>query len=99
MHIHNVYFWLNDCSDADRAGFEKGLAALMEISQIQTGYWGVPAGVDREVVDGSYDYSLSLIFNTRADHDTYQSDADHDLFIERHKHLWSAVKVFDTTSR
>ena len=61
MHIHNVYFWLNDCSDEDRAGFEKGLAALMEIPQIQSGHWGVPAGVDREVVDGSYDYALALI--------------------------------------
>lgn len=99
MHIHNVYFWLNACSDQDRTEFERGLAKVLEISLIEVGHWGVPAGVEREVVDSSYDYSLTLIFKTREDHDTYQSHADHDVFIDAYKHLWAQVKVLDTMTR
>ena len=38
MHIHNVYFWLNDCSDEDKKSFEAGLSELVKIPLIKEGY-------------------------------------------------------------
>ncbi len=98
MHIHTVFFWLRDCSDDDRSTFETGLAKLSETTGIVRGWWGRPAGVDREVVDGSYDYSLTFVFETRADHDQYQVAPEHDVFIDEHSRLWDRVQVYDSQS-
>jgi hypothetical protein len=99
MHIHNVYFWLNDCSDERKTAFEEGMTDLLKIDLIEKAYWGQPAGVDREVVDSSYDYSLTVIFKNRENHDAYQTHPDHDVFIENHKDLWKTVKVLDTKTQ
>jgi len=99
MHIHNVYFWLNDCSDKDKSEFEQGLTELLKIPLIKEGHWGIPAGVQRDVVDGSFDYSLTVFFDSRENHDAYQSDDDHNVFIKNHSHLWKSVKVLDSTTK
>ena len=96
MHIHTVFFWLTDCSDEDRLAFEPGLRRLIESRGIAHAWWGQPAGVDRDVVDGSYDYSLTLVFETRADHDNYQTAAEHQVFIDNHSHIWDRVQVYDS---
>lgn len=97
MHIHNVYFWFVDgLGTEEKKAFEKGLDELLHIPLIRSGHWGVPAGVDRDVVDGSFAYSLTLFFDTREKHDQYQTDADHYRFIAAFKHLWARVQVYDT---
>lgn len=97
MHIHNVYFWFNEgVNTEERKKFEKGLETLITIPHIKTAYWGVPAGVDREVVDGSFDYSLTMIFESREQHDLYQPHEGHNEFIANYKHLWARVQVYDT---
>ena len=96
MHVHTVFFWLKDCSDEDRLAFEPGLTRLIENQGIAHAWWGRPAGVDRDVVDGSYDYSLTLVFETRADHDNYQTAAAHQVFIDNHSHIWDRVQVYDS---
>ncbi len=101
MHIHTVFFWLTDCSDEDRLAFEPGLTRLLETrlrenQGVAHAWWGRPAGVDRDVVDGSYDYSLTVVFETRADHDNYQKAAEHQVFIDNHSHIWGRVQVYDS---
>lgn len=95
---HHVYFWLKDehRNPADRAVFEQGLAALFDIPRVAGGRWAVPAEVElRPVVDQSWDYALSMQFATMADHDTYQADADHHVFIDTFKSWWAKVLVMD----
>ena len=102
MLIHTVFFWLNDSvSHADRLMFERELAALMKTPCVKTGYWGSPAAIPpRPVVDASYDYAITTVFATLADHDVYQtSDPVHKTFLANCKHLWKQVKVYDFDAR
>lgn len=95
---HHVYFWLKDeCKDAAaRAEFEQGLAALFEIDEVAGGRWAVPAAVaPRPVVDQSWDYALTMRFDTLAAQQIYQDHASHHAFIEAHKARWAKVLVMD----
>ena len=95
---HHVYFWLKEDrkTAADRAAFELGLAALFEIGLVQGGRWSVPAPVMlRPVIDQSWDYALTMQFASVADHDAYQADAQHQVFIESFKSWWQRVLVMD----
>lgn len=96
--IHTVYFWLiKEASDADREGFEKGLEALGKSTYSSHYYYGKPLQVDdRDVVDDSYDYGSTTFFDSKDQHDIYQStDPIHMNFINSFKHLWENVKVYD----
>ncbi len=95
---HHVYFWLKEeyKGEAERAAFEAGLEKLFEIPQVVEGLWGTPAPVmDRPVIDKSWDYALSMTFDTIAEQDIYQEDADHHVFIESFKDTWERVLVMD----
>jgi hypothetical protein len=102
MLIHTVFFWLHDSvTAADRKAFEAELAALMKTPCAQSGHWGAPAAIPpRPVVDASYDYAISTVFKTLADHDAYQTtDPVHKAFIANCKHWWKQVKVYDFEAR
>ena len=95
---HHVYFWLKDAhkNDVDRAIFEQGLAALFEIHLVAGGRWAVPAKVmARPVIDQSWDYALSMQFDSIEEHDAYQVDPDHNVFIGTFKDWWAQVQVKD----
>lgn len=95
---HHVYFWLNEDrkNSADRAAFEKGLASLFEIGLVAGGRWAVPAAVmPRPVIDQSWDYALTMQFNTVEEHDAYQVEPQHNVFIESFKDWWAKVLVMD----
>jgi hypothetical protein len=95
---HHVYFWLKDehKNAEDRAAFEGGLAGLFEIPLCAGGRWAVPAPVmPRPVIDQSWDYAITMQFASVEDHDAYQVDADHNVFIERFKPFWERVLVMD----
>jgi hypothetical protein len=95
---HHVYFWLKEerKNGADRAAFEEGLAALFRIPLVAGGRWAVPATVEiRPVVDQSWDYALSMTFAKIEDHNTYQNDPDHHVFINTFKEWWAKVLVMD----
>jgi hypothetical protein len=53
------------------------------------------AGLDREVNDTDFDVSLIVVFADRQAHDVYQDHPQHTAFIERNKHTWQHVRVFD----
>ena len=95
---HHVYFWLKSehKNDADRAEFEKGLAALLEIELTAGGIWATPAPVmERPVIDHSWDYALSMRFDSVEKQDAYQSHPDHEVFISKFKDWWESVQVRD----
>lgn len=95
---HHVYFWLKEerKNDADCAAFEQGLAALFEIENVAGGCWGKPADTPvRPVTDNTFDYALSMQFDTIEEHNIYQDHPDHHVFVERFKDFWQQVKVMD----
>lgn len=96
MHIHTVYFWLHEGLDKMQLKeFERGLKSLLTIPHVQEAYWGKPAGTPREVVDNSYQYSLTMFFKSTSEHDSYQVDDVHNEFIDKNKDKWKRVQVYD----
>lgn len=96
MLVHTVFFWLkNPSNTSDSAALRAGLDELTKITLIKTAMVGVPAPTRRPVIDSSYDFSITFIFETEADQDTYQTHPDHLKFVETCAHLWERVLVYD----
>lgn len=98
MHAHNVYFSLKENSpelvDALIADCTTYLAPQAGIISFACGI--LEPELDREVNDRGFDVGLHILFETREAHDAYQTDEQHDIFVERNKDNWSNVRVFDT---
>ena len=95
---HMVYFKLKDNSDAARETLVK---ACQEFLSGHEGTVHFSVGVlakdfDRAVNDKDFDVALNLVFRNKADHDTYQSHARHQKFIEKCQANWDKVRVFDS---
>ncbi|MFS4493255.1 Dabb family protein [Maribacter sp. 2308TA10-17] len=95
---HTVYFWLaNPDSKEDREAFEKSLQKFLDNSgYAKTSFIGVPPRASREVVDGSFTYSLIVSFESAEAQQNYQDEAPHKLFIEESSKLWTKVIVYDS---
>lgn len=97
--VHTVFFWLNNPDSAeDHAMLFRGLSDLSKIPDILSAYVGVPAPTDRPVIDSSYDFSITFIFEDAAAQDAYQVHSDHIRFVENYSHLWSKVVVYDAVT-
>lgn len=97
--IHHVYFWLNNPdSKTDFEQLVAGLRKLSAVKTIKTFYIGKPADTSRDVIDSSYSISWLLLFNNKADQDSYQTDPIHLKFVDECKHLWKKVVVYDTVN-
>ena len=96
MFIHTVFFWLKDnTGEQELQVFEKGLQSLLNISTVQGGYCGTPANTPRDVVDNTYTYALTVLFEDSNAHDAYQVDTVHVKFVEQNSSIWLNVKVYD----
>jgi hypothetical protein len=97
VFIHHVYFWLNnpDSTD-DLKKLIEGLQKLSKVKKIKMFHIGKPAGTNRDVIDSSYAVSWLLMFDNRADQDSYQTDPIHLKFVEECQHLWKKVVVYDS---
>lgn len=98
MHAHNVYFLLKDQSDVAVQAF---MNDCVQYLSSQAGIVSFACGaleteLNREVNDRDFDVSLHIIFESRAAHDAYQTHEQHNIFVERNKDNWAAVRVFDT---
>jgi len=95
---HTVYFWFkNPDNKADRAKFEASLQRFLENSAFaKTNFIGTPPRATREVVDGSFTYSLIVTFESAKAQEGYQNEAPHLKFIEECKDLWEKVIVYDS---
>lgn len=95
---HTVYFWLkNPDSQEDRAAFEKSLRRFLDNSAYaKTRFIGKPPRASRDVVDGSFTYSLILTFESAEAQQEYQTEPPHKRFIEESEELWEKVIVYDS---
>jgi hypothetical protein len=97
LFVHHVYFWLNNPeSSDDLKKLLEGLQKLTKVKTIKMFHIGKPAGTNRDVIDGSYSVSWLLLFNNRADQDSYQTDPIHLKFVDDCNHLWKKVVVYDS---
>lgn len=95
---HTVYFWLaNPDKEEDRKAFETSLQKFLDNSAYaKTKFIGVPPRASRDVVDGSFTYSLIVTFESAEAQKNYQDEAPHKLFIEESSALWTKVIVYDS---
>ena len=101
MLIHNVYFSLNDPSDAAK---EKLVAACKKYLTGHPGTVFFSAGTlaaecKRPVNDRDFDVALTVVFQDHAAHDAYQTAERHLKFIAENKANWKKVRVFDSLSQ
>jgi hypothetical protein len=97
MLIHHVFFTMHaDATDSDRTELRNGLESLQAIPDIKYWHIGVPAPTDRPVIDRSYTYSWLLMFENAEQEEVYQNHTIHHAFINKCKHLWVKVVVYDS---
>lgn len=96
--IHIVLFWLKSPADFnDRNVFEQNMKKFLETSQYaKNKHFGAPAKTNRPVVDSSYTYCLKVMFENLEDHDNYQAETPHKLFISESSRLWEKVLIYDS---
>lgn len=97
MLIHSVYFWLKpELTDAQRAEFRRGLDSLAGIKSVTKLHVGTPAAIPpRPVVDGSYSFSITVVFDDLAGHNLYQTDPLHLAFLGSFKTFWTRAQIYD----
>ncbi len=101
MLAHNVYFTLNDDSDAALQEF------IDSCNKYLKGHPGVvffAAGprdkeLDRPVNVKDFHVGLHIVFKNKSFHDRYQSAEKHQQFIKVNEGKWKQVRVFDTLVR
>ena len=96
--IHLVFFWLKNPNDInDRKEFEKAVHKLLDTSiYAKNTHFGQPANTNRPVVDNSYTFCLKATFDTIEQHDKYQIEPAHKLFISEASKLWERVLIYDS---
>jgi hypothetical protein len=97
MLTHNVFFSLNDSSQAAQ---EKLVAACKKYLSGHAGTVFFAAGtlardLARPVNDRDFDVALQVVFKDKAAHDQYQQAPAHLKFIEENQANWKKVRVFD----
>lgn len=96
MLVHSVYFWLDPGLSGEKVKeFEKRLRELLEIPVILRGFVGKPAATRRPVVDCTYSYALTLVFDDLAGHDEYQVHPIHKAFVAECASCWVKVLIYD----
>ena len=99
MLSHVVYFTLKDRTPAAAAAL---VAACREHLTGHPGEVAFSAGCcatdyDREVNDRDWDVALTIVFESPAAHDTYQTAPRHKQFIAENAPTLAKVRVFDAT--
>lgn len=96
MLSHHVLFWLKaDTTDDQKTAFKKALLTLEKIETVINFHVGIPAPIERAVVDNSYTFSLVLFFKDLAGHDVYQVHELHQAFLDEFRGLFDKVIIYD----
>ena len=95
---HTVYFWFKEPdNEAHKSKFEASLKNFMNNSKYaKTKFIGTAPNASRDVVDGSFTYSLIVTFESAEAQKSYQNEAAHLVFVEECKGLWKSVIVYDS---
>jgi hypothetical protein len=91
--VHTVFFWLKE--KENHAALHAGILKLADNDLIVSAYVGTPADTHREVIDSSYDFTITFIFKNKADQDSYQVHPQHLEFIDNCAKYWDKVQVYD----
>jgi hypothetical protein len=98
MLAHNVFFTLNDNSEAAIAALvtacKTDLASLPGIVFFACGT--LTPQLQRPVNDRAFDVALHVVFDSLASHDAYQEAPAHQKFIAENKPNWKQVRIFDS---
>jgi hypothetical protein len=97
MLVHTVFFWMkkNAPKGAAKQTVQDALKYL-KTPTVKQLWAGPPAKTAaRDVINSTYDVGLTVTFDSVADHDAYQEDPQHQVFIRRNKKNWLRVEVFD----
>lgn len=94
---HAVYFTLKNRTP------EAAAKLVASCQQHLTGHPGTvffsvgtcAAEYDRQVNDRDYDVALTIVFESHAAHDVYQTALRHEQFIAENATDWAKVRVFD----
>ncbi len=99
-YVHIVYFWLKNSENTRICNiFVQSLQKFLDTSKYaKTKFIGRAPKASRDVVDGSFTYSLIVTFESAEAHEKYQLEDAHLLFIKEVSHLWKKVVVYDSTS-
>lgn len=96
MFVHSVVFWLKkSLSKDERNYFEAEAKKLLAIESVAHGWVGTPAQTNREVIDSSYDYLLTIVNKNYEDQMAYQVDPIHDTFKENCAKFFEKVVIYD----
>ncbi len=95
---HNVYFSLNDNSDAAK---EKLVTACRKYLSGHPGTESFTIGrlakdLKQPVNDQDFDVSIQFVFTNKAAFEKYSKSEKHLKFIEENKANWKKVRVFDS---
>jgi hypothetical protein len=97
MFVHSVYFWLKPgLAPEQTRHFEELGRAMAAIPGVRHLWLGKPAPTDRAVIDRSYSYGLTVIFDDAAAEDVYQKHPIHDAFREQCGSFWTKVVIYDS---
>ena len=97
--VHTVFFWLKEIDNKEHQNsLYVGLKELAKIDLIKTAYVGRPADTNRGVIDSTYSFSVTFVFDNSVDQDAYQVHPDHYVFINNCSFLWEKVVVYDAES-
>lgn len=95
MLVHSVLFWLKDDLTSEQVReFQAGLESLKAIEAVAC-HIGTPASTDRPVIDRSYSFCLTVIFEDMAAHDEYQVHELHTGFLATFNSYWNKVVIYD----
>jgi hypothetical protein len=97
MFVHAVFFWLkNDLTPDQKNQYVAGLRSLAKITSVRQCFIGIPAATDRPIIDRSYSYALTVVFDDAAGHDAYQVHPIHDQFRDECGAFWDKVLIYDS---
>lgn len=97
--IHHVLFWAkNPGNEAEKAQLLAALKQLGTLPMIQSAHVGRPivTEFDKGATDGSYSFSVILVFENATKESEYLYHPEHKKFIDANKHLWGKVQVIDS---
>lgn len=96
MFVHSVFFWLKDeITLPQKMTFRAGLESLRMCDSVRALYVGVPASTNRPVVDRSYTFALTVVFDDLEGHDAYQVHPMHKKFVDNFSSYWQRVLIYD----
>jgi hypothetical protein len=98
--VHHVFFWLkNPDNKAEHDQLLQALRDLRKIPVIKHAHIGKPVVTefDKAVTEGSYSFSVMLVFDSAKDEEAYLVHPLHKEFGKNNHHLWKKVVVYDSS--